>query len=105
MRKFLLILAAGLLSVWISGCESLPFFNRGNSSTANTPEASPTAIDPPESPSPILAVDEPFPSPDVPQKSDTAKDLIRSTDPNERTKSLQQEVQTQTPTSISSIPD
>ncbi|MDJ0553739.1 MAG: hypothetical protein QNJ68_04720 [Microcoleaceae cyanobacterium MO_207.B10] len=95
MRKLLLTAGVGVLALWISGCESLPFFNSGDSSSANTPEASPTSTVESPSPSPNLA-SEPFPSPDVPQKSETAKDLIRSTDPSERTQSLTQQVQTQT---------
>lgn len=102
MRKLLLTAGAGILSLWVSGCDSLPFINNEDSSTANAPEASPTeTVEAPESPA-SQPTDEPFPSPDVPQKSETstAKDLIRSTDPNERTKSLEREVQTNTTTEL-----
>ncbi|MGB3507664.1 MAG: hypothetical protein WBA93_00125, partial [Microcoleaceae cyanobacterium] len=96
MRKLLLIAGSGVLALWISGCESLPFFNSGESSSANTPEVSPTpTVELPESSSPTPNLsNEPFPSPDIPQKSETAKDLIRSTDPSERTQSLKQQFQT-----------
>ncbi len=109
MRKLFLTAGASLLSLWISGCDSIPFINGRDSSTANTPEASPSPkLEAPESPS-SKTTDGSFPSPDVPQKSEISTDLIRSTDPNERTKSLKQEVQTnttsQTQTSIPAIPD
>ncbi|OZH55601.1 hypothetical protein AFK68_03530, partial [Hydrocoleum sp. CS-953] len=109
MRKLFLTAGASILSLWISGCDSLPFINGRDSSTANTSETSPsTKLEAPESPS-SQPTDGPFPSPDVPQKSEISTDLIRSTDANERTKSLKQEVQTnttsQTQTSIPASPD
>ncbi|MEB3339169.1 hypothetical protein, partial [Okeania sp.] len=109
MRKLFLTVGVSILSIWINGCDSLPFFNKTDSSTTNTPETSPSPTsEVPESPSPTPTdgvspspdvpqkTDGLFPSPDVPEKSEISTDLIRSTDPNERTSSLKQEVQTDT---------
>ena len=98
MRKLLLKALVGILSLWISGCESFPFLNnRDNSTTTtNTPQASPTpTLKAPEPPSPKTA-NGVFPSSDIPRKPKKAIDLIRSTDPDERIKSLQQGIPTNT---------
>ena len=93
MRKLLLKAVVGILSLWISGCEFFPFLNNRDSSTTNTPKASPTPnLEASESPSPKPA-DAVFPSSeDFPQKPETAIDLIRPTDPNQRIKSLKQRI-------------
>ena len=97
MRKLLLTAILSIFSLWTSGCESLPFFNNRETSTVNTPEASQTPkLEPSESPSPT-PTNKVFPSPDIPQKSKTATNLTRSTDPNERSKSLKQETQISDP--------
>ena len=109
MRKLLLKAVVSILFLWISGCESLPFLNNRDSSTTNTPKASPAPkVEAPESPSP-KPTNGVFPSSGISQKPKTAIDLIRSTNPNERIKSLQQGITTNTTsqlqTSIPTIPN
>ena len=109
MRKLLLTTVVGVLSLWTSGCESLPFLGNGDISTQSSPEATPSSkLQAPESPSP-KPTDGAFPDTDISQKSERATDLTRSTDPDERTKFLKQGVQNKTnsqpQTSIPKIPD
>ncbi|MCL2923988.1 MAG: hypothetical protein MGF17_04990 [Trichodesmium sp. MAG_R04] len=109
MRKLLLKAVVSILSLWISGCESLPFLKNRDSSTTNIPKDSPTPkVEAPESPSP-KPTNGVFPSSDISQKPKTAIDLIRSTNPNERIKSLEQGIPTNTTsqaqTSIPTIPN
>ena len=109
MRKLLLTTVVGVLSLWTSGCESLPFLGNGDISTQSSPKATPSSkLEAPESPSP-KPTDGAFPDTDISQKSERATDLTRSTDPDERTKFLKQGVQNKTnsqpQTSIPKIPD